>query len=314
MARVEFQNDNSRLLNTQENRKAFVAKYKDRLYGLALNLTQDSRQSCNLVVAAFQHAFEKYTTRPCPEDCFPFLSSSIYLLFASGNETEGLCSSSATPDSTASYASAARPVQATERPAQADRYAPPAADASRPAQEYRTYPRETMPTGEQPVRQPVAAPTASQRFQAGSAGAPRHAQPQQTDFSQPLSRQVFDPDHTEYWTPGMEQGPTQPVVPEASPPASGSSDTADGQTEWSLASAVEQEQEEEARQQPSISQAYMYDAEVARKRKSVPLVILNTFFTLLFLWMLIGLLIRMEMLPEWNLGYAWFNLYIYPLF
>jgi hypothetical protein len=88
MARVEFQNDNSRLLNTQENRKAFVAKYKDRLYGLALNLTQDSRQSCNLVVAAFQHAFEKYTTRPCPEDCFPFLSSSIYLLFASGNETE----------------------------------------------------------------------------------------------------------------------------------------------------------------------------------------------------------------------------------
>lgn len=141
-----------------------------------------------------------------------------------------------------------------------------------------------------------------------SAEAPRHAQASRADSSQPLSSQVFDPEHTEYWTPGMEQAGAQDAAKKAYPDAPAPGVPAKAQSNVN-ASALEQDP-----LQPNVSQAYMYDSEIAKKRKLPILSVLNFFLMLLFLWMLAGVLSRMDILPDWNLGYAWFNLNIFPLF
>jgi len=43
-------------------------------------------------------------------------------------------------------------------------------------------------------------------------------------------------------------------------------------------------------------------------------IILNIVLILILLWFLCGLLINLSVLPEFDLGYAWFNSHIYPLF
>ena len=43
-------------------------------------------------------------------------------------------------------------------------------------------------------------------------------------------------------------------------------------------------------------------------------IILNVILILILLWFLGGLLINLGVLPEFDLGYSWFNAHIYPLF
>jgi hypothetical protein len=43
-------------------------------------------------------------------------------------------------------------------------------------------------------------------------------------------------------------------------------------------------------------------------------IILNVILILILLWFLGGLLINLGVLPEFDLGYSWFNGHIYPLF
>lgn len=310
---MEFQDRGGRLLNTQEARKAFCSQYKDRLFDLAFTLTHDQKQSCNLVVAAFQHAFQKYTSTPCPDDSYPFLSSAIYLLFATGDETNDFCSDAANSDAGTSSCVSGEPTRARGNSSRAY------ADTSVPNRPRRPAPEYVAVQEEEPVvRVPekttfpaaAAAPAATTvRVSPPSAVPPRHAEVPRTDFSQPLSQQVFDPEHTDYWTPGMDDAKvastagrgarytTVSPVPAAEP---------SGPNAPSLAG--------QSPQQPNISQDYMYDEKLAKKRKSPFLRIVNTLLFFLFVWMTLGLLIRMEVLPQWNLGYAWFNLYIYPLF
>jgi len=305
---LEFQDETNCTLNTLQARKAFCALYKDRLYKLALDLTHDPKRACNLVVTAFQHAFHKYSARPCPDDCFPFLSASVYLMLATEGGADDLFPDH--PDSGAEPGFSAESETACPgaEPFQAGRYASSAAGRAREFPDLDWQSEPAWP-GEEPVRPHADAGFASSGpDRARSGGAPRHARTAQPDSSQPLNQQVFDPEHTEYWTPGMEQAQTSATIVETPPDLSGPSGAAPDGRSASAASA------QVFSQQPNVSQAYMYNAEVARKRKSAPLSILNIFLGLLFLWMLVGLLARMDVLPEWNLGYAWFNLNIFPLF
>ncbi len=312
---MEFLDRNGRLLNTQEARKEFCSQYKSRLYDLAFTLTHDQKHACNLVVAAFQHAFQKYASVPCPEDSYPFLSSAIYLLYATGDETNDLCSSAAHSNINTTACASGEPVRSHDNPLRGRAGASAPSRGKQPVPEYVSVQEEdpadpgsdhvtfTAAAGSQPAD---AEPEPTQ-----GAGNPRHAHATQTDFSQPLSQQVFDPEHTDYWTPGME--PLQ----DASAATNGTR-----RVSKPAASAAEQPERvtdpvsdsDQAPQQPNISQAYMYDEKIAKKRKLPSLRIINALLFLFLVWMSIGLFIRMEILPEWNLGYAWFNLYIYPLF
>ena len=270
MVRLENQKESYFTLRTVQARKAFCCQYKDRLYKLALNETHNPKQAANLVVSAFQQAFHRYSTKPCPGDCFPFLSASIYLLLAT--ECEG--------------------------------------DTPYPNQSS----FQTRPTlsAESKITQPGARPYESDQNMFASdrsTEVPRHTRVLRTDSLQPLSQQVFDPDHTEYWMPGNEQG-------RFSANAAGMhSDRSVSAAKVGAASCeAEPIAPAQAPSSPNISQAYMYNSEIARNQKSPLLSLLNFFLFLLFLWVLIGLLGRMEILPEWNLGYAWFNLIIFPIF
>jgi len=319
---LDFQGGNRRLLNTQEARKEFCSRYKDQLYDLAFTITHDQKQACNLVVSAFQHAFQKYASTPCPDDSYPFLSSAVYLLYATGDEAEDHCSGVTNPDMHAASCSADAPARGGETPPR-DYDGASAPDKRRqPVPEYVSIQEEdpadpgsdkvtfTEAAGRPPVSAepaPEEEPTPAEPVQDDAQ--PRHAQTQQTDFSQPLSRQVFDPEHTDYWTPGMDQ-------PEESASTAAGARRAQKPGDPVVRQAAQSEDPfpDPSPQQPNISQAYMYDAKIAKKRKSPALRIINTLLFLLFVWMSIGLLICMDVLPQWNLGYAWFNLYIFPLF
>lgn len=267
---MEFQKEPYCTLRTVQARKAFCYQYKDRLYKLALDETHDPKQAANLVVAAFQQAFHRYATKPCPEDCFPFLSASIYLLLATECEDDN------------------------------SQFAQPGVPA-RPA----LYPETNAPPFGAKSYEPDRSASATGRPDE----TPRHARALRADSSQPLSRQVFDPEHTEYWMPGVEQ-------PDSPAPATGLHPGGSASAGKAIPAESETKQSTPAQDasSPNVSQAYIYNSEIAKKRKSPLLSLLNTFLSLLFLWMLVGLLGRMEILPEWNLGYAWFNLNIFPLF
>ncbi len=298
---MAFQDSGDYLLNTQEARKAFCDEYKGQLYNIAINLTHNQKQAYNLVVGAFQHAFLKYSSTPCPGNCMPFLSSAIYLLYANGDEANDVCSNAANSKSESDGRAQPASQYYTDRSArQPEKQSAPEYvsvqedDSDEPETEAIT---ETAIDDPTPAKEPLRPETQI----------PRHAQIQK-DFSQPLSRQVFDPDHTDYWTPSMEKSQLSAVESNAQRTPE-SSLSANEQTAASAITAAE-----EPTQQPNFSQAYMYDAKIAKKKKSPSLRVINTLLFFLLVWMSIGLLIRMEVLPQWNLGYAWFNLYIFPLF
>ncbi len=296
---MAFQDSGDYLLNTQEARKAFCDEYKGQLYNIAINLTHNQKQAYNLVVGAFQHAFLKYASTPCPDNCMPFLSSAVYLLYANGNETSDVCSNTANskfePDERAQPTSQYYTDRSTRQPKK-----PPVAEYVSVQEDDSD---ETEAAAEVVTKTTIEEPAPAEP----ETSSPRHAQEQQ-DSSQPLSRQVFDPEHTDYWTPSMEK--SQPPTPEPNKRhVPDSSLSANEQTSPGAGAAAE-----DPIQQPNFSQAYMYDAKIAKKKKSASLRVINTLLFFLLVWMSIGLLIRMEVLPQWNLGYAWFNLYIFPLF
>lgn len=298
MIRLEVRQEPYCTLNTVQARKAFCYQYKDRLYQLALDETHNPKQACNLVVAAFQQAFHKYSTRACPEDCFPFLSASIYLLLA----TEGAdCEPYPDPTDLRSRPDLSCGMNTAPSDAGSRRVNPGACAAGQ------------TPDRTNPNRQSASGPAAD---------TPRYARASRVDSSQPLSQQVFDPEHTEYWTPGMEQAKPAATSVKPRPAAVSSAQARPEETFAPVRPAAKPADSGKAStppepdflQQPNVSQAYIYNAEIAKKRKSPVLSLLNILLTLLFLWMLVGLLARMDILPEWNLGYAWFNLNIFPLF
>jgi hypothetical protein len=307
---VAFRDGGGYLLNTQEARKAFCSEYKDQLYNLAFGLTRDQKQACNLVVGTFQHAFLKYASTPCPDDCMPFLSSAIYLLYANGDETNNVCSVAASAKS--EHDRAAQNFANTD---QAYTRKTNHMQQEQPAPDYVSVREDGLAEAESDPEvstEPAAEEPLSQDDQPRpDESTPRHAQTRQADFSQPLSRQVFDPAHTDYWTPGAESTPPpSPVHTSAGrapePPQTGNrSEQPEQKADYPP---------DQLPQQPNFSQAYMYDAKIAKKRKSSLLRIINALLFFLLVWMSIGLLTRMEVLPQWNLGYAWFNLYIFPLF
>lgn len=59
-----------------------------------------------------------------------------------------------------------------------------------------------------------------------------------------------------------------------------------------------------------------YDDDVKPRSKGLFIfcIILNVVLILILLWFLCGLLINLGVLPEFDLGYTWFNGHIYPLF
>lgn len=293
---MAFQGNGGRLLNTQDERRAFCSEYKDQLYNLAYNLTHDRRQAYSLVVGAFQHAFLKYDSAPCPDDCLPFLSSAVYLLYATGDEANDDCSyiDHSKKQSAGFGHNDKKSIKDDSR-----RYF--RRQQKHPVPEYISVQEgEPVESGFDAAVE-ASAGAAESEVQRPETEGPRHAHPQQTNSSQPLSHQVFDPAHTDYWTPSMEQQQRASIDNETVSPVSDSvlnTDTAPVQPV----------------QQPNFSQAYMYDKTIAKKKKSPALRLINTLLFFLLVWMLTGLLIRTEVLPQWNLGYAWFNLYIFPLF
>ncbi len=277
-----------RLLNTYEARREFCAQYKDQLYELALSLTHEAKPAGYLVVHAFRRAFERYAATPSPPDSLPYLTAAIYLLFAQGAEqTEPFLAVPAAP----------RRAQKATQARQESRSAQPDA------------PKEHNPAGVPPVVEYVtdardAPPDPdTEVFPRGERAHPPE-QAQRSHGAQPLSEQVFDPKFTAFWTPELEQVPES-----AAQNPTESAKAAHGQPEkaaW----------EESAGQpaQPKFSNAYMYDERIAKKRKSRVMRIINAILFLLLVWFVIGLLMHTGVLPQLNLGYTWFNLYIYPLF
>ena len=314
-------------LDSREAKKAFSACYLNDVYDLAMTLSrQDADRARAMVLDVFQRAFQKYMKTPCPPDCHAYLYSELYLVSAQGGPSQeafrfirphtGQDAPEQTVAAQEPAGSAEQPPPVTEprptvvveaehgpTPAEPDRQTQPADDGTRT---------------EGAARSPAAGSVGGGRGTAGRNG-PRHAAEERSE-AQPVYTQVFDPNFTAYWTVDMDEpsaaGPEPAAyAPETRPePAAYAPET---QPEPQREAPPPETQASPAPQEEGpqqTSQAYMYDKQKAKTRKLPLLTVINTVLGLTLVWTVIGLLITMDYLPQWNLGYSWFNLNIYPLF
>lgn len=74
-----------------------------------------------------------------------------------------------------------------------------------------------------------------------------------------------------------------------------------------------QAQQIEQRAGERLQDEQLFEPEKKKKKRGVSMVILGL-LALVLVWVLVGLLGSLNVLPAWDLGYSWFNETLFPLF
>ncbi len=173
-------------LDTPAQKEVFRSEYYLPAYNLALGVTGAPDAARNLTDIALERAIRRFSGRPLPADCTPYLVAQVYLLFAQRETAKA----------------PAAPVE--EKPAEPSAAPVPAAPMEEKPAEPSAAPVPAAPVEEKPA-EPFAAPAPAAPAQGGTAP----AEPENL-------KAVYDSAMTEFWVPS---------VGEASPSGESSADS-----------------------------------------------------------------------------------------
>ncbi|MDD3920349.1 MAG: hypothetical protein PHO41_04160 [Eubacteriales bacterium] len=299
------------------NKEAFrelYAQYDQTVYTIALAKTGDHSVAMDVVKGVFQTVYKTLRRTPYHGDFMAWLNALVdtELLYRQRAASTSAASTrtdlkhiTPPPQQPPYAAPAATPYQPTAyqspvapaAPAyQAPAYQPPAAPAA-PAYQPPVYQQPIVPAV--PVYQPSAyqqavAPAASAYQQPGfAAPAPQPA------YAQPAEGAPFTPEQVMETAFRQDMQEAEDISFDGGQYRRYTNEEADELTARADAIASEPEDEPEPRQKGF---GYYF------------LTVLGFAGSLVLLWMLAGLLMRLNILPSFDLGYAWFNEALFPLF